>query len=1116
VLPDEYLIIAFGELYESVKNTLAPVLIEREELVILQQDEEVAYWLLIDYDSLGITATVVTPPQEKCASIRMSSAKGDKEPHTYSERHQRRLKAKERKTMSEHQYDLRDVFQKASTEQAAKKGKSVIGETEIDSDIEIASDSNSTGPESHNLDKKGGHTSADSKVTKKPYERSVLEEAYKDIHDLRRNMLSKNLRISKKFMRQVVKDEVFKVVCVRYYIQLMLDNNLGRMNASYACAKANYRLKDGKEGADSIYGYKARLIRKWGHEFIIHKEFRTSGQGMHVKTMSVITDEQVQVQLRNVLQGMNALDRNPFQFQTLLNEQLLSQIKGAPRKVSLKTARRWMKLLGYTATKYKKGYYVDGHERDDVRAAREVYLAKMAEKEQRMRDYEREPTDPDPSNLLKEIPPSLKDGEREVILITHDESIFYSNDATKLIWILDQYSELRPKSNGSSIHVSAFVNERSGLPKEAYKIIYPGKNRDGFWTNKDLAEQLQEVLQLYSEMYPDCDFLFQFDNSANHGAFKDDALVASRLNLKVGAKSHDTVDGDGNDIKSEYKMRDTYYTKDGKRIRQSMIDPISGRNKGIIPVLSERGLCTRDGKRLHTNERLYLDCEKCKCGDTTERPSDCCARRLLANQPDFLGQKNWLQEIVDDWNTTHGSRHSLIFLPKFHCELNWIEMVWGYVKARLRRDCMFSFAELKMQLPKALQSIPLSTMRKFARHCFRYMSAYRVGLEGQALEHAQKLFSSHRKIPSHVNIDFILEKLERSSSTQKHKEAEDIRRNQALDDIVVEPLKVTYKSRGLLKHDKPCEVSGCLSDCDYHCDYCSFVFCFGHASKTNCPQCSMSRFRKKYTILPSTSASEANVGSIVGLYFPKEDEWLRGFITSVVLPPKGKSKRKMRMQLIGIKKNKVDTSNDNTVEFSASPDLYGSSWVLLEGDSSIQLPDGVAPWHPAILAHHQKYSNPPHVSISCTEDVIGARVQALYKKDWFFGILTQIVDVTTKGTSIKKYKVKFDDNIEKVLEGEKVRRIPACDVFVKGTKIMAMWCGMGDQCKNSKGRRTTTIVPCRVLVESQLHWAKGTIVDVMEDDHGNCLYECRFLDRKTSEEELVTYILYGEYVIRHP
>ncbi len=101
-------------------------------------------------------------------------------------------------------------------------------------------------------------------------------------------------------------------------------------------------------------------------------------------------------------------------------------------------------------------------------------------------------------------------------------------------------------------------------------------------------------------------------------------------------------------------------------------------------------------------------------------------------------------------------------------------------------------------------------------------------------------------------------------------------------------------------------------------------------------------------------------------------------------------------------------------------------------------------------------------------------MQAQYQKDWFFGIITQIVGVTTKGTPIKKYKVKFDDNIEKMLDREKVHRIPACDVFVKGNKIMAMKCGMGDQRKTSEGRRSRT----RVLIESRLHWAKGTIVDV--------------------------------------
>ncbi len=72
--------------------------------------------------------------------------------------------------------------------------------------------------------------------------------------------------------------------------------------------------------------------------------------------------------------------------------------------------------------------------------------------------------------------------------------------------------------------------------KRSFEIIHPGKGRDGWWTNKDLASQFESVLQLYSELDPGSDFLFQFDNSANHGAMKNDALLASRLNLKLGAE----------------------------------------------------------------------------------------------------------------------------------------------------------------------------------------------------------------------------------------------------------------------------------------------------------------------------------------------------------------------------------------------------------------------------------------------------------------------------------------------------------------------------------------------------------------------------------------------------
>ena len=59
-----------------------------------------------------------------------------------------------------------------------------------------------------------------------------------------------------------------------------------------------------------------------------------------------------------------------------------------------------------------------------------------------------------------------------------------------------------------------------------------------------------------------------------------------------------------------------------------------------------------------------------------ERETDCCMQRLLSLQQDFREEKPLLQLIIEK------AGHKCLFLPKFHCELNPIEMVWGQMKRR--------------------------------------------------------------------------------------------------------------------------------------------------------------------------------------------------------------------------------------------------------------------------------------------------------------------------------------------------------------------------------------------------------------------------------------------------
>ena len=150
---------------------------------------------------------------------------------------------------------------------------------------------------------------------------------------------------------------------------------------------------------------------------------------------------------------------------------------------------------------------------------------------------------------------------------------------------------------------------------------------------------------------------------------------------------------------------------------------------------------------------------KCKACSTdrsktaSNRMNFCCMFRALSTQPDFINQKEWLQETVEERG------HLIIFFPKFHCELNFIEMVWGFLKRDLRDNCEFDFDALLQRVRDMLENLlptKISMIRKFHNRCLRFMGGYRNGLHGPMLEYAVKKYTSHRMFPS----DFIIAQFE--------------------------------------------------------------------------------------------------------------------------------------------------------------------------------------------------------------------------------------------------------------------------------------------------------------------------------------------------------------------
>ena len=178
--------------------------------------------------------------------------------------------------------------------------------------------------------------------------------------------------------------------------------------------------------------------------------------------------------------------------------------------------------------------------------------------------------------------------------------------------------------------------------------------------------------------------------------------------------------------------------RDDNRVVQAMTLGVNGSviQKGVKAILEERGLF--NGER--------FECKLCKNprgGDLTPKclTKTCCARVILANQPDFLEQMEWLEE------TIIRAGHRVLFFPAFHCELNYIERVWSYTKVHLRRICSYSFADLEMNLPTTLDTVPVATIRRYYRSCSRCMDLYRHGLHGPLLDFAMKKYTSHRRVP---------------------------------------------------------------------------------------------------------------------------------------------------------------------------------------------------------------------------------------------------------------------------------------------------------------------------------------------------------------------------------
>lgn len=483
------------------------------------------------------------------------------------------------------------------------------------------------------------------------------------------------------------------------------------------------------ELAGLMIGKSDRAVREWRSEFFKNDgQIPESKQGKYQRSGVMWSSEHLNKKASQYIRENANVKGKPnltiAMFCQWVNDDLLPNTTlepGFPRKIAFETARKWMHELGFSVVAKKKGTYVDGHERDDVVEYRRTFLRRMVGLG--FLNQENAPTEEARNALPADLSLPPREMLDKTVVIFHDESTFQANEDQPTLWAEKGASVMRPKSKGSGIMVSDFIEERAGylhltdseyararqgdasIRKYARQLFEYGESKEGYWTSQKFMSQLVQAEKIAVAKYPKEEgwrIVWIFDHSSCHAAMPDDALDVSKMNVHPGGKQR--------------VMRDGFWNGQRQKMNYALGVP-----KGMKVVLEERGVSTRG---------MVAD----------------DMRRVLGGFPDFQNEKSSVERFLGE-----EKGHIVYMLPKFHCELNPIERVWAQAKRHTKAYCKYSIVSLRNTVVPGLETVTLEHIQKHFRKVRHYMFAYLEGLPGgsdleKLVKKYKKAIKSHRRI----------------------------------------------------------------------------------------------------------------------------------------------------------------------------------------------------------------------------------------------------------------------------------------------------------------------------------------------------------------------------------